>query len=142
MVFGVMTDVENLVVPSGVVFEFGEAVFVDVGDEESAYKPDSNDASLVFAGVSIINHRSTSETVEQYLGFREMDVLRVGEVYVPVASGITSCANAKAYVVHGIVDANYKMFTTSSNGTYNIGAYFRSNVADGLARVELTRGLN
>jgi hypothetical protein len=145
MVFGVMTDVENLVVPSGVVFEFGEAVFVDTGDEETAYKPDSTDASLVFAGVSIINHRCTRDTEEQYLGFREMDVLTVGQVYVPVASGIANvnCANKKAYVTHGIVDANYKKFTISSNGTYDIGAYFRSNVnADGLARVELTRGLN
>jgi hypothetical protein len=144
MVFGLATDVENLVVASGLTFEFGEAVFVDAGDEDSAYKPDSTDSSLVFLGVSIINHRCTRDTEEQYLEYREMDVLVEGEVYVPVASGITNvlCANKKAYVTHGIVDANYKKFTTSANGTYDIGGYFRSNAnADGLARVEL-RGLN
>jgi hypothetical protein len=143
MVFGLVTDVENMTVPSGVTFEFGEAVFVDEGNETDAFKPDSTDTSLKFLGISMLNHRCTKESEEQYLEYREMDVLVEGEIYVPVASGITNCANQLAYVVDATGSTEYKEFTTVNNAnTYAIGGYFRSNVnADGLARVEL-RGLN
>jgi hypothetical protein len=138
--FGTDYNIETKVVPSGVEFAFGEPVFVDAGDENTAYEPDSTDASLLFLGVAVISHRSYKDSEDKYVEYQDMNVVDRGEVYVAVASGIINCANAPAYVTHGVVDANYKMFTTSSVGTYATGGYFRSNAADGIARVEL-RGL-
>lgn len=141
LVFGIETDVEAKVVASGVTFEFGEPVFVDEGVEDIAYAGDSTDASLKFLGVAMISHRSYKDSEDQYVAFQEMNVLTEGEIYVPVASGITATANKPAYVVNLISDADYNKFTTTSGSNYDIGGYFRSNPnADGLARVEL-RGL-
>jgi hypothetical protein len=141
LVFGIETDVESKVVASGVTFEFGEPVFVDEGVEDIAYAGDSTDASLKFLGVAMISHRSYKDSEDQYVAFQEMNVLTEGEIYVPVASGITATANKPAYVVNLISDADYNKFTTTSGSNYDIGGYFRSNPnADGLARVEL-RGL-
>lgn len=141
LVFGIETDVEAKVVASGVTFEFGEPVFVDEGVEDIAYAGDSTDASLKFLGVAMISHRSYKDSEDQYVAFQEMNVLTEGEIYVPVASGITATANKLAYVVNLISDADYNKFTTTSGSNYDIGGYFRSNPnADGLARVEL-RGL-
>lgn len=141
LVFGIETDVESKVVASGVTFEFGEPVFVDEGVEDIAYAGDSTDASLKFLGVAMISHRSYKDSEDQYVAFQEMNVLTEGEIYVPVASGITATANKPAYVVNLISDADYNKFTTTSGSNYEIGGYFRSNPnADGLARVEL-RGL-
>jgi hypothetical protein len=89
----------------------------------------------------MISHRSYSDSEEQYVAFQDMNVLTEGEIYVPVASGITNCANKPAYVVDIQASGDYNKFTTDSSNNYDIGGYFRSNVnADGLARVEL-RGL-
>lgn len=141
LVFGIETDVESKVVASGVTIEFGEPVFVDEGVEDIAYAGDSTDASLKFLGVAMISHRSYKDSEDQYVAFQEMNVLTEGEIYVPVASGITATANKPAYVVNLISDADYNKFTTTSGSNYDIGGYFRSNPnADGLARVEL-RGL-
>lgn len=141
LVFGIETDVEAKVVASGTTFEYGEPVFVDEGVEDVAYAGDSNDASLKFLGVAMISHRSYKDSEEQYVAFQEMNVLTEGEIYVPVASGITATANKPAYVVDDQASGDYNKFTTSNSGTYAIGGYFRSNPnADGLARVEL-RGL-
>lgn len=141
LVFGIETDVESKVVASGATFEFGEPVFVDEGVEDIAYAGDSTDASLKFLGVAMISHRSYKDSEDQYVAFQEMNVLTEGEIYVPVASGITATANKPAYVVNLISDADYNKFTTTSGSNYEIGGYFRSNPnADGLARVEL-RGL-
>jgi hypothetical protein len=138
--FGTDYNIETKVVPSGLTFEFGDPVFVDAGDENTAYAPDSGDASLLFLGAAVVSHRSYKDSEDKYVEYQDMNVVDRGEVYVAVASGIINCANAPAYVTHGKVDANYKRFTTSSNGTYATGGYFRSNAANGIARVEL-RGL-
>jgi hypothetical protein len=141
-IFGTEMDIETKVVPSGVTFAFGSAVFVDAGDEEKAYVPDSTDGSLKFLGVAPISHRSYDGAEDVYVAFQDMNVLTKGQIYVTVASGLSAIANATAYVIDDLNDAQYGKFTTlNSAATYAIGGYFRSNVADGLARVEL-RGLN
>jgi hypothetical protein len=140
MMFGTLGDIETKVVASGVTFEFGEAVFVDSGDENTAYEPDSTDGSLKFIGVAPISHRSYDGSEDQYIAFSDMNVLTKGQIYVAVASGLTTIANSAAYVINVTGNAQYKKFSTSSSNAYDIGGYFRSNVVDGLARLEL-RGL-
>jgi hypothetical protein len=136
-IFGSDFNIETKIVASGVTFEFGEAVFVDAGDEETGYAPDSSDASLKFLGVSVI-----SGYEDKYVDFSEMNVLTRGEIYVTVASGLTTIANQAAYVMDDKNDSKYKKFTTANvGGSYSIGGYFRSNVSGGLARVEL-RGIS
>jgi hypothetical protein len=143
LMFGIDYDAETLVVPSGLVFEFGDPVFVDAGVEEYAFYPLSTDASLKFLGVAPISHRCYKDSVEQYIAYQDMNVVTLGTIWVPVASGISACANQAAYVVDLASDGNYKKFTTTNSAdTYATGAYFRSNAnTDGLALVEL-RGLN
>jgi hypothetical protein len=141
LAFGIEYEAEAKVVPSGVTFEFGEPVFVDEGVEDVGYAGDSNDASLKFLGVTMISHRSYNDSEEQYVAYQDMNVLTEGVIYVPVASGITNCANQAAYVIDDQSSGDYNKFTTTSGSNYDIGGYFRSNAnADGLARVEL-RGL-
>lgn len=141
LAFGIDYEAEAKVVASGVTFEFGNPVCVDAGVEDVAYAPDSTDASLKFLGVAMISHRCYKDSEEQYIAFQEINVMTEGEIYVPVASGISNCANQAAYLVHNKSSADYGKFTTSNSSTYDIGGYFRSNAnADGLARLEL-RGL-
>lgn len=143
LMFGIDYNAETAVVPSGVTFEFGDPVFVDAGVVGVAYVPDSTDASLKFLGVAPISHRSYKDSEEQYVAYQDMNVITKGTIYVPVASGISACANQAAYVVDLISDGDYKKFTTTNSAaTYAVGGYFRSNVNDdGLALLEL-RGLN
>lgn len=138
--FGTDYDIETKVVLSGVTFDFGEPVFVDAGVEDVAYAGDSNDASLKFLGVAVVSHRSYDGSEDQYVEYQDMNVVTRGQVMVPVASGLSTIANAPAYVVDDRSSADYNTFTTSNSGTYDIGGYFRSNASDGIARVEL-RGL-
>jgi hypothetical protein len=93
-------------------------------------------------GVSVISHRSYDGYEDKYVDFSEMNVLTRGEIYVTVASGLTTIANQAAYVMDDKNDSKYKKFTTANvGGSYSIGGYFRSNVSGGLARVEL-RGIS
>lgn len=138
--FGTDYDIETKVVLSGVTFDFGDPVFVDSGVEDVAYTGDSNDDSLKFLGVAIVSHRSYDGSEDQYVEYQDMNVITRGQVMVPVASGLSTIANAAAYVVDDRTSVDYGKFTTSNSGTYDIGGYFRSNASDGIARVEL-RGL-
>jgi hypothetical protein len=135
-------EVETKVAASGVTFEFGEAVFVDAGVEDVGYAPDSIDTSLKFLGIARISQRSFVDSEGNYPPYSDMDVLTEGEIYVQVASGLSAIANAPAYVLDVTTDAQYQKFTTDSTAenVYDIGCYFRSNVVDGLARLEV-RGL-
>lgn len=142
LLYGSALNIETKVVASGMTFAFGSAVFVDQGDEDTAYVPDSTDTSLKFLGVAVISHRSYIDSEDTYVAYQDMNVLEEGEIYVATASGLTTIANQPAYVVDLIGDANYGKFTTTNSGdTYSTGGYFRSNVSNGLARLEL-RGLN
>lgn len=139
--YGVDYDIETKVVPSGVSFAFGAPVFVDAGDENTAYAPDSTDASLKFLGVACISHRSYDGSEDEYVDFQDMNVVTRGEIYVAVASGLTNIANAAAYVIDDAGEADFGKFTTANvEGSYSTGGYFRSNVEGGLARLQL-RGI-
>ena len=136
--FGSNPVISSLVVPSGASFAFGGGVCVDVGDASKAYVPDSTDTSLVFRGVAVASHRSyVSADDGSYVAYTDMNVLTEGEIYVVAASGLTNIANSAAYLVDLISDGDYGKFTTSDSGTLPTGGYFRSNVADGLVRIEL-----
>lgn len=136
--YGVEPTISSLVVPSGVSFAFGDAVFVDAGDASKAYKADSTDASLAFRGVAVASHRSYNSVDDgSYIGYTDMNVLTEGEIYVVAASGISAVANLAAYVVNLISDGDYGKFTSSATNAIATGGYFRSNVADDLVRIEL-----
>lgn len=135
-------EVETKVAASGVTFEFGEAVFVDSGVEDVAYAPDSTDTSLKFLGIAIISQQSYVDSEGNYPPYSSVNVLTEGEVYVQVASGLTTIANQPAYVLDVTTDGQYQKFTTDSTAAdvYDIGCFFRSNASNGLARIEV-RGL-
>jgi len=141
LIYGLDYEVESYVVPSGVTFDFGDPVFVDAGDENTAYKADSTDASLVFKGVAIISQRSFDSAQGDYPEYDSINVMVRGKVWVPVVSGVVSCANAKAYVANVIATtSDYEKFTTSDSNSYDCGHYFRTNATGGLAVLEV-RGI-
>ena len=141
MIYGIVDDIETLIVSSGAEFEYGDPVFVKQGEEEVAYEGNSGDATLVFAGVAVVSQKSSLTAAGKYEAYDEMNVLREGKVWVTVASGQTGVANKAAYVIHATGDSNYEKFTGSSSSTYDCGGYFRSNpTSDWLAVLEV-RGL-
>lgn len=134
--------IETLIVSSGSEFNYGDPVFVDQGDDSDiAYNGDSNDASLVFAGVAIVSQISTVDSVGKYEAYDAVNVLRAGKVWVNVASGQSAISNKAAYVVHDTTSDDYEDFTATSGSNYASGCYFRSNpTSDWLAILEV-RGL-
>lgn len=138
LVFGLDTEIETKIAASGVTFAFGDPVFVLNGDENTGYAGDSDLATLKFLGVAMISQRSFVGSEGEYPPFDVMNVVSKGEVYVPVASGLTTIANQAAYVYDDDTDAQYGLFTTlNSAATYGPVGYFRSNVSGGLARVQI-----
>jgi hypothetical protein len=136
--FGSNPVISSLVVPSGASFAFGDAVCVDSGDASKAYKPDSTDTSLTFRGVAVASHRSYDSADDgSYIAYTDMNVLTGGEIYVVAASGLTNVANLPAYLVDLTSSGDYGKFTTVDTDNLATGGYFRSNVADGLVRIEL-----
>lgn len=143
LIFGLDYEIESKTVPSGEDIEFGEPVFVDEGEEDYGYPGDDDDASLVFLGVAVISQKSlVSDASLEYNAYEVMNVLKRGQVWVSVPSGISDTANKKAYVIHDQDDSDYGKFTTTSGSNYDCNCYFRSDpTSDNLARVEV-RGLN
>lgn len=138
LAFGLETDVETKIAASGTTFEFGDPVFVKNGDEDTGYAGDSNASDLKFLGVAMISQRSFVESEGEYPAYDAMNVLYGGEIYVPVASGLSTIANQAAYVIDDQNDAQYGKFTTSNSGTYGPVGHFRSNVSDSLARLQVS----
>jgi hypothetical protein len=139
---GLENNVSSKLVASGVTsIAPGEPVFVMPGDETGAFLPDDTVATRLFAGVAIISQRSFVDTADNvYPTYDEISVLEEGRVWVPVASGISAIANKPAYIIDLTSDAQFKLFTDNSSGNYACGCYFRSNVLNGLAVLEV-RGL-
>lgn len=143
LIYGLDYDIESKVVPSGEDIAFGEPVFVDTGEEDIGYPGDDNDASLVFLGVAVISQKSLSDSADlEYDAYEVANVLKRGQVWVEVPSGISDTANQKAYIIHDQTDGDYGKFTTTSGSNYDPDLYFRSDpTSDNLARVEV-RGMN
>ena len=142
LVYGLDTTVETKIVASGVTVEFGDAVFVDAGVEDYGYLGDSTDGSLKFLGVAMISQRSFVASEGEYPAYDAMNVLIEGEIYVTVASGLSSIANSAAYVIDDTTDGQYGKFTTTNSAaTYGPVGYFRSNVSSSLARLQVAGGI-
>jgi hypothetical protein len=139
---GLENEVRSLLVASGVTsIAPGEPVFVKPGDETGAFLPDDTDATRKFAGVAIISQRSFVGTEDNlYPTYDQISVLEEGCVWVPVASGISAIANKAAYIIDLTSDGQFKKFTDATSGNYDCGCYFKSNVLNGLAVLEV-RGL-
>ena len=143
LVYGLNTEIETKIVFSGAAAQFGDAVFVDAGDEDIGYPGASTDTSLKFLGVAVISQRSFVGSEDEYPAYDSMNVLTEGQVWVTTVSGISAVANAAAYVVDLKTNGeygNYGISTTSGIYSTAIG-YFRSNVDGGLALVQLSDGL-
>lgn len=142
LAFGLDHEIETRIAASGVTFEFGDPVYVKNGDEDTGFAGDSDLATLKFLGVAAISQRSFVASEGEYPPFDAMNVLSEGEVYVTVASGLTTIANQAAYVYDDDTNAQYGLFTTlNSAATYGPVGYFRSNAEDSLARLQVGGGL-
>lgn len=94
-----------------------------------------------FLGVAQItakSTRTTGSTTSVYEQYDSVNIRESGQIYIDAVAGVED--KEAAYVIYAI-GADQGKFTNSSSGTYDTKAKFRSNVSDGLARVEL-RGLN
>ena len=141
LVYGLDIIVETKIVPSGVTVDFGDAIFVDAGEEDYGYLGDSGESDYKFLGVAMVSQRSFVDSEGEYPEYDAMNVLIEGEIYVTIASGLTSIANSAAYVIDDTTDDQYGAFTTSSSGTYGPVGYFRSNVSSSLARLQVAGGI-
>ena len=138
MFLGLTQNIESIV--ADVDFEFGDPVFVDEG-ANLGVAPDSTDASLKFAGVAAISQRSYVDSEGKYIAGDLVNVARGDKIYVPVIAGETGLTNKAAYIENDTTSPNYKKFTAVTVGNYATGGFFRSEIINGVALVEL-RGLN
>jgi hypothetical protein len=96
------------------------------------------DTNMKFLGVAEHTELGFKEGVGFYPPAHAVNVMDFGEIYVPVAESATPSDKESAYIVISGDDAG--KFTDIASGNYDSGAFFRSNVEDGLARIEL-RGM-
>ena len=127
LVNGLQRDVRTLAVQEDNSFDFGDPIFVRTGDEENAYVANNADATLHFAGVAILSHRSTKDSQDEYSEFDAMNCLVGGEVWVKVPSNLTNVANTPAYVIDDPTDDHYGMFTNVEGTNFPSSARFVSN---------------
>lgn len=110
------------------VIQFGDPVMYDVGDEKTAYAPDSTDTSLKFGGVAVLSQRAYIDSKGEYPIGDQVSVCNEGEIWVRVPDALTGCANKPAHVIDLISDGDYKKFTdTAGANTYDNVAVFKGN---------------
>jgi hypothetical protein len=98
----------------------------------------SADTNMKFLGVAVHTELGFNEGSGFYPPLHAVNVMDFGEIYVPVAEGVTPSDKEQAYIVLSGEDAG--RFTDVAEGNYDSGAFFRSNEEDGLARIEV-RGM-
>lgn len=94
----------------------------------------------IFLGVAVFVQTGGKDYGAGTSGWKNKDsvsILRSGRIWVPVESSVK--ANGKAYVVTGGAGTKGN-FTDVSTSNYDIGGYFTSNPAGGLAVLEV-RGM-
>ena len=96
------------------------------------------DTNMKFLGVAEHTELGFKEGAGFYPPTHAVNVMDLGEIYVPVAEGASPSDKEPAYIVLSGDDAG--KFTDDADGNYDSGAFFRSNEEDGLARIEL-RGM-
>jgi hypothetical protein len=123
---GLQRNVRTLAVQEGDGFEFGDPIFVAVGDEVNAYVGDNANADLLFAGVAIISHRSSVVEQGEYEEYDAMNCLEAGDVWVRVPSDVSDLAHSRAYVIDDPTDEHYGYFTNVEGTNFLTGGYFRT----------------
>jgi hypothetical protein len=96
------------------------------------------DTNMKFLGVAEHTELGFKEGVGFYPPSHAVNVMDFGDIYVPVAEGVSPSDKEPAYIILSGDDAG--KFTNEDNGNYDSGAFFRGHEEDGLARIEL-RGM-
>jgi hypothetical protein len=96
------------------------------------------DTNMKFLGVARHTELGFKEGAGFYPPTHAVNVMDFGEIYVPVAEGVSPADKGPAYIV--LSGDNAGKFTVDADGNYVCGAFFRGNEEDGLARIEL-RGM-
>ncbi|MDR1399399.1 MAG: hypothetical protein LBJ41_05715 [Treponema sp.] len=95
------------------------------------------DTNMVFLGVAEHIELGFREGVGFYPPNHAVNVMDFGEIYVPVAEGVSPLDKEPAYIILSGDEAGK---FTNNDGNYYCGAFFRGREEDGLARIEL-RGM-
>jgi hypothetical protein len=111
---------------------------VVTGGSTQATFTSTSDTSMKFLGVAEHTELGFKEGVGFYPPTHAVNVMDFGEIYVPVAEGISPLDKEPAYIILSGDEAG--KFTNDDDGNYDSGAFFRSGKEDGLARIEL-RGM-
>jgi hypothetical protein len=96
------------------------------------------DTNMKFLGVAEHTELGFREGTGFYPPGHAVNVMDFGEIYVPVAEGVSPSDKEPAYII--LSGDNSGKFTNAATGNYDSGSFFRSNEEDGLARIEL-RGM-
>jgi hypothetical protein len=111
---------------------------VVTGGSSQATFTSTSDTNMVFLGVAEHTELGFKDGVGFYPPTHAVNVMDFGEIYVPVAEGISPLDKEPVYIVLSGSEAG--KFTNVEAGNYDSGAFFRSGEEDGLARIEL-RGM-
>jgi hypothetical protein len=95
----------------------------------------SANTNMKFLGVAVHTELGFKEGTGFYPPTHPVNVADFGEIYVPVAEGVSPLDKESAYIILSGDEAG--KFTNAESENYESGAFFRSNEEDGLARIEL-----
>lgn len=107
------------------------------GSSQPTFTPVA-DTNMKFLGVAEHTELGFKEGVGFYPPTHAVNVMDFGEIYVPVAEGVSPLDKEPAYIILSGSEAG--KFTNDDDGNYDCGAFFRSGEEDGLVRIEL-RGM-
>jgi hypothetical protein len=107
------------------------------GSSQAAFTA-ASDTNMKFLGVAVHAELGFKEGVGFYPPTHAVNVMDFGEIYVPVAEGVSPLDKESAYIVLSGSEAG--KFTNVADDNYDCGAFFRGHEEDGLARIEL-RGM-
>jgi hypothetical protein len=111
---------------------------VVAGGSSQATFTSTSDTNMKFLGVAVHTELGFKEGVGFYPPTHTVNVMDFGEIYVPVAEGVSPSDKEPAYIILSGNEGG--KFTNDDDGNYNSGAFFRGNEEGGLARIEL-RGM-
>jgi hypothetical protein len=107
------------------------------GSSQAAFTATS-DTNMKFLGVAEHTELGFKEGVGFYPPTHAVNVMDFGEIYVPVAEGVSPLDKEPAYIILSGSEAG--KFTNVAAENYDSGAFFHSSEEDGLVRIEL-RGM-
>lgn len=111
---------------------------VVTGGSSQATFASAADTNMKFLGVAEFTQLGFKEGAGFYPPNHAVNVMDFGDIYIPVAEGVSPLDKESAYIILSGDDAG--KFTNAADGNYDCGAFFRGSEEDGLARIEL-RGM-